>query len=235
MSNSHRLQAVRQHLRRWLLETYAQDTSASQPMLQICAPPESEVAGRADVDQEATGAAETGPAVEDDAEDAQPANESNSDSDNSVDSEQSVEAAPKLDSEPGDDSEPNSPSSQAGQQAELSNDEVVAGADEPVDDHQAQAAAIDATIQSESILIREGFYAGRSFQLTTPEGTLHATWLMAPDELVISDPAGEVVASFTGPWEEQQDTTAATLPLHRPESDSSQADRDDDASSTKAA
>lgn len=232
MSNSHRLQAVRQHLRRWLLETYAQDTSASQPMLQICAPPESEVAGRADVDQEATGAAEIGLAVGDD---AQPANESNSDTDNSVDSEQVVEAEPKFDSELGDDSESNSPSSQAGQQAELSKDEVVAGADEPVDDHQAPAAAIDATIQSESILIREGFYAGRSFQLTTPEGTLHATWLMAPDELVISDPAGEVVASFTGPWEEQQDTTAATLPLQRPESDSLQADRDDDASSTKAA
>ncbi|KAA5540269.1 hypothetical protein FYK55_21830 [Roseiconus nitratireducens] len=51
-----------------------------------------------------------------------------------------------------------------------------------------------AGIVSESILIRDGFYAGRTFV-----GQNHrATWFMEPDELKIHGSDGAVVAVFRG-------------------------------------
>jgi hypothetical protein len=49
-------------------------------------------------------------------------------------------------------------------------------------------------IVSESILIRDGFYAGRTFHAADHR----ATWFMEPDELKIFQTDGEVVAVFRG-------------------------------------
>ncbi|MCS7469178.1 hypothetical protein NZK35_21200 [Stieleria sp. ICT_E10.1] len=56
----------------------------------------------------------------------------------------------------------------------------------------------DAKIVSESILIRDGFYAGRTFHATAQGETFRATWFMEPDELKIHGAGGALVASFQG-------------------------------------
>ncbi|OUT63162.1 MAG: hypothetical protein CBB71_00690 [Rhodopirellula sp. TMED11] len=208
MSNSHRLQAVRHQLRRWLAEAYAHETVAAPSRLQICAPPECEAAA----DGEAGPECEAG---------------------------QDGEAVGQMQADREGEPEP------VAQTLDTVSDEAPASDDQQLEDDPApsaeQEAELEAKILSESILIREGFYAGRTFQLQTPQGSMQATWLMAPDELVVSDATGQILAIFQGPWDQEQDAeqqdvgTAATLPLHRPDSDESQADRDDDSSSTKAA
>ncbi|WP_182870528.1 hypothetical protein [Stieleria mannarensis] len=55
-----------------------------------------------------------------------------------------------------------------------------------------------AKIGSESILIRDGFYAGRTFHATAGDQTYRATWFMEPDELKIHGAGGALVASFQG-------------------------------------
>ncbi|WP_147867349.1 hypothetical protein [Stieleria maiorica] len=62
----------------------------------------------------------------------------------------------------------------------------------------AQGDANEAGIVSESILIRDGFYAGRTFHATTAGDTYRATWFMEPDELKIHGAGGTLVASFQG-------------------------------------
>ncbi|MCO8123590.1 hypothetical protein NHH03_17730 [Stieleria sp. TO1_6] len=65
---------------------------------------------------------------------------------------------------------------------------------ENVSPSQSNADQSDAGIVSESILIRDGFYSGRTFDATTHR----ATWFMEPDELKIQGPDGDVVAVFRG-------------------------------------
>lgn len=55
-----------------------------------------------------------------------------------------------------------------------------------------------AKIAAESILIRDGFYAGRTFDAIAGEQAYRATWFMEPDELKIHDAAGTVAAVFSG-------------------------------------
>ncbi|QDV81786.1 hypothetical protein [Planctomycetes bacterium TBK1r] len=62
-------------------------------------------------------------------------------------------------------------------------------------DHEDET---DAKIVSESILIRDGFYAGRTFHATAQGETFRATWFMEPDELKIHGAGGALVASFQG-------------------------------------
>ncbi|QDV43754.1 hypothetical protein Enr13x_36120 [Stieleria neptunia] len=68
-------------------------------------------------------------------------------------------------------------------------------------DSQSQAdqeGEDEAKIVSESILIRDGFYAGRTFHATAQGDTFRATWFMEPDELKIHAAGGMLVASFQG-------------------------------------
>jgi hypothetical protein len=53
-------------------------------------------------------------------------------------------------------------------------------------------------ISRESILIRDGFYAGRTFIASNGSDSFSATWFMEPDELKIRDPQGNVMAVFQG-------------------------------------
>ena len=53
-------------------------------------------------------------------------------------------------------------------------------------------------INSESILIRDGFYAGRTFEATVGGESVRATWFLEPDELKIRGPQGNVLAVFGG-------------------------------------
>lgn len=53
-------------------------------------------------------------------------------------------------------------------------------------------------IVSESILIRDGFYGGRTFHASAGARKIRATWFMEPDELKIRDERGEVLAVFQG-------------------------------------
>ncbi len=53
-------------------------------------------------------------------------------------------------------------------------------------------------IVSESILIRDGFYSGRSFHAAVGDQTFRAIWFMEPDELKIRNAQGDVVAAFQG-------------------------------------
>lgn len=53
-------------------------------------------------------------------------------------------------------------------------------------------------IVSESILIRDGFYGGRSFQAVAGDDSFRAAWFMEPDELKIRNHRGEVVGVFQG-------------------------------------
>ncbi|OYP36562.1 hypothetical protein CGZ80_07985 [Rhodopirellula sp. MGV] len=53
-------------------------------------------------------------------------------------------------------------------------------------------------IASESILIREGYYVGRTFCIGTGEGEIRATWFMEPDELKIRELDGSIIVVFSG-------------------------------------
>lgn len=53
-------------------------------------------------------------------------------------------------------------------------------------------------IISESILIRDGFYAGRTFEASAQGESFRATWFMEPDELKIHASGGVIVAVFQG-------------------------------------
>lgn len=53
-------------------------------------------------------------------------------------------------------------------------------------------------ITSEAIMIRDGFYAGRTFEMKVGDDPLRAVWFMEPDELKISDSQGNLVAAFQG-------------------------------------
>ena len=53
-------------------------------------------------------------------------------------------------------------------------------------------------ITSESILIRDGFYAGRTFEAIALGQTFRASWFMEQDELKIHGTGGEVVAVYQG-------------------------------------
>ncbi|MCA9139352.1 MAG: hypothetical protein KDB00_21405 [Planctomycetales bacterium] len=53
-------------------------------------------------------------------------------------------------------------------------------------------------ISSESILIRDGFYAGRKFEAEAEGETFRATWFMEPDELKIHARGGTLLAVFQG-------------------------------------
>lgn len=53
-------------------------------------------------------------------------------------------------------------------------------------------------IVSESILIRDGFYGGRSFHAVVGEESFRGTWFMEPDELKVRNSQGEVVGVFQG-------------------------------------
>ncbi|MCC9603122.1 hypothetical protein LOC67_21440 [Stieleria sp. JC731] len=63
---------------------------------------------------------------------------------------------------------------------------------------QEENSVGEAGIASESILIREGYYVGRTFIIATGEEELRATWFMEPDELKIRDLEGSIVAVFAG-------------------------------------
>ncbi|MDV6030365.1 MAG: hypothetical protein F9B45_09715 [Phycisphaera sp. RhM] len=122
-------------------------------------------------------------------------------------------------------------------------------------DHEDET---DAKIVSESILIRDGFYAGRTFHATAQGETFRATWFMEPDELKIHGAGGALVASFQGeqivanapvmedavseePALEDQDESSATdagpisIPMPAAESDSSDQDSDQQGQIPKAA
>lgn len=47
-------------------------------------------------------------------------------------------------------------------------------------------------------MIRDGFYAGRTFEMKVGDDPLRAVWFMEPDELKISDSQGNLVAAFQG-------------------------------------
>ena len=72
-------------------------------------------------------------------------------------------------------------------------------------------------IECESILIVDGFYAGRTMTAVANDVTYRATWFMEPDELKIRDAEGAVVARFQG--DEMVDNSAShiskpfTLPI----------------------
>ncbi|PAY16191.1 hypothetical protein CKO51_27845 [Rhodopirellula sp. SM50] len=116
----------------------------------------------------------------------------------------------------------------------------------------------DAKIVSESILIRDGFYAGRTFHATAQGETFRATWFMEPDELKIHGAGGALVASFQGeqivaeapvledavseqPVLEDQDESSAadagpiSIPMPAAENDSSDQDSDQQGQVPKAA
>lgn len=68
--------------------------------------------------------------------------------------------------------------------------------------------AHQAAIVSESILIRDGFYAGRTFSATANGDSFRATWFMEPDELKIHGAGGELAASFQGDQIHAEDAVA---------------------------
>lgn len=89
-------------------------------------------------------------------------------------------------------------------------------------DSGAQASDGDASgIESESILIRDGFYAGRTFEAQSSGNRFRATWFMEPDELKIHSDSGVVVGVFRGeeigavetPEEDSSDLIPITIPM----------------------
>ncbi len=127
-----------------------------------------------------------------------------------------------------------------------------------IQSQQDQEDENDAKIVSESILIRDGFYAGRTFPATAPGETFRATWFMEPDELKIHGAGGALVASFQGEQIvanapvleapvledaalEDQDESSATdagpisIPMPAAENESNEQDSDQQGQISKAA
>ena len=100
----------------------------------------------------------------------------------------------------------------------------------------AAEEASAAKIVSESILIRDGFYGGRTFHAVAGDQPFRATWFMEPDELKIRDGQGEVVAVFQGdqieaapeqsPASGDEDDRPVSLPM--PQVAAAESDREND-------
>lgn len=94
-------------------------------------------------------------------------------------------------------------------------------------------------ITSESILICEGFYAGRTFHLASNQSAFQATWFMEQDELKIRSERGDVLAVFQGAEIDGLSVTAAqedeTISIPMPTSPQRPAADDDQDQSRRAA
>ena len=163
MTNSQRLAAVRDHLRRWLCEH-------TSPTISECG----------DIEQpepEQFGPEQFGP--------EQPEN-----ADEEPDGQREVVESATTEIEENGSSECDDAS--------------------PADVSSPEISAETPEISSESILIRDGFYAGRTFEASAGGDLFRATWFMEPDELKIRDPQGNVLVVFQG---DEIVATPLTVPI----------------------
>jgi hypothetical protein len=84
-------------------------------------------------------------------------------------------------------------------------------------DAPADIAAAESSITSESILIRDGFYSGRTFETASAGETFRATWFMEQDELKIQASSGEIVAVFQGDQITGKDEAAVEPEVQSPQ------------------